>query len=1154
MQLIEPTMSQRSQLPLPAATLVIDMRGLDDKVIDWLRIEVADLAGEMKSYDIHHWRYLTEFLSFMRLAPLREEETGHKGYGQNNHTAPTAPAFGLMGEVHPVEPQNGLLFDNLRVPLDAGDIPFNLFEQTISTLIMEIDRLRNNRIAALKDLNRAAIPGQSSADATVRVIFLTDIEIPETLSSAALYAERLKTYYRRFERPGHQSMLNTSVVCLSNSGESGPPALLIKRLLRKQSWSHLDSLILTENYSEEAARIAGSLQAYVAELMLYVLLLIPPFGTATDDQQEEPANGDQKNGEQKIALPLHTYIVGLAAIEYSARWGKRWLNFGLARDVVNLLRQRPANASREKLAQADIVSIWFHDWCERVRETIPEGVPGTAEATPALDGLHRTRQAVDAPRHVFSTRHFSLDIGETTIRDLEDYVAQLKKMYLSSTREPAMQDALQPGSAQIMQVLREKENQPLEERRVNDLVQLQIEAEQILGNPRFFTRAVGAVPRALAQLEALSAVITRFQQKHRDDPLNREDGLKQRQQALESEGKKKIGDLKQHLEHWPLLAGYPISRAILSALTLALILFMSGVAIFASSAWLHHLIVERMSSLLGFVDAALLGVPTLDIIAAIIFLLVLGAELALFWPVVLNKNRRGFFVELAFMVALVALVLQGIFVHYLLVNLSSQINDPSSIQYLLWLSFVPGVALIAALLAIVILVGEALYFIWWLAYLKRERQEIVAQLRKQLRQDMQDVIAFVAGNLTLELAQHAELTDGNGGLGATYHRLMQLCNALDRLAEEIEAQHQLAAERLLFAQNETQQTMGGPVRTGTWLNLHIRDEKLEMDELTNQYKGVRQQLNSEIREFKDLAEFLLRIEGVEQPAELERQFEDRVETFDSGEYQLQMFMTALVSIALRFAVDPLSIRNVGSLDEHYHGQKEGAWQEVPALNSLVRLLNKNISRAMLHSSTTKKGAENGQASGRTIAAMAVSLWGQMLWQQKDGKLGQILQSDGVLAHLERQLQDDYDPRAIMRRLLIHADFFGRSLRVGQKAEVYLLLSPSAQGYEFRQGLRSQPLHIIDFPDEERMLLMGVKRFVAEPVMLSGPLKEKTDALPSVPAPAPSVAENGDTPTGNPLSDATLIVDAHAAAGGTVPALANGHTQTPVDPHDTSITP
>src|SRR5947209_244777 len=75
MNLIEANLAQRGSLPLPSAALVIDMRGLDDDdVMDRLRIEIADLVGEMKVHDVHHWRFLTEFLSFRSIPPMRPED------------------------------------------------------------------------------------------------------------------------------------------------------------------------------------------------------------------------------------------------------------------------------------------------------------------------------------------------------------------------------------------------------------------------------------------------------------------------------------------------------------------------------------------------------------------------------------------------------------------------------------------------------------------------------------------------------------------------------------------------------------------------------------------------------------------------------------------------------------------------------------------------------------------------------------------------------------------------------------------------------------------------------------------------------------------------------------------------------------------------
>src|SRR5205807_4713377 len=75
MNLIEANLAQLGALPLPSATLVIDIRGnSQDDVIERLRVEIADLAGEMKAHNMNHWRFLTDFLSFRVVPPLRAED------------------------------------------------------------------------------------------------------------------------------------------------------------------------------------------------------------------------------------------------------------------------------------------------------------------------------------------------------------------------------------------------------------------------------------------------------------------------------------------------------------------------------------------------------------------------------------------------------------------------------------------------------------------------------------------------------------------------------------------------------------------------------------------------------------------------------------------------------------------------------------------------------------------------------------------------------------------------------------------------------------------------------------------------------------------------------------------------------------------------
>ena len=1115
MQLIESTVNQRGQLPLPAAHVVLDMRGIsDDRVMEWLQVEVADLASEMKSHDVYHWRYLTDFLSFMRLNPLREDRESR---ARNNGYPDDEAMYGLMGQVHAAGPEQTIFYEDLRGSDDTENMPFDLFEQKIDELIQEINRVRNNRIAAVKDLNKAAIPGRSSRDSTVRVIFLTDIDHPESLTSAALYAERLKNYYRKLERPGHQPMLNTTVFCLGNSGEIGPPTALIQGLARKNSWDHLDSLILSENYREDAALISGTAQAYIAELLLYVLLIIPPLpvsslvaGMDANPAPRTNGNGEQKKG-QSLSLPVHTYVVGLAALEYSARWGRRWLNFGLAKDLIDILAQKSASSGKEKATLADIATNWFYDWRHRVQVAIPDDVPGDADA---LRGIYQARAVSKAAERPFALYQFSFHMGQSTIEDLKRYLAGLSETYVSASSEPALQDSLIHGSSQIMQVLREKEHGPVEERKVSKLGALQVESEQILGHTKFFRGATGAMPRARVQLEALAGTIASFQQEHRQNelnPLSMKDNMEHRKRNLEDTGNRLIENLKRHLTRWPFLTGTRLAKQVVAILTLLLIASLLISVITSGFAWLHHLIFERVPGILSFIDAPLLGVPVLVIIIVIAVALALLVELTLLRPSFFDdRKRRGLYIEIMFLVTLVAMGLFGLFISFSLANLVNLAGDVSSIQYLAWLSFMPGLGFVVFLFAILIVLIEIGYFFWWLAYLRQERLRIVHVLSSQHSQDIQDVINFIGDDLVIEIAQRAELCDGNGGLGPYYQRVTRLCRLLDTLARMTQDQQQLAAERLLFNQGDAQQGMSNK-SDAVWLDLHMREEKLEREQLTDAYKEMRQQLLKEHPAIRELAEFMLRIEGTEEPSEIERHLRDKPDSVDSDSRRLQLFLTSLVAVAMRFAIDPLSIRNIGPITEEYQGMQEYASEEMPALNSLVKTLNKCVSQTMLQSSSRKDG-EYGRADagafGNDIAANAVALWGQFFWLHKKPDLDQILSPEGILYHLERQLAEDYDPRAVMRRLLMHTVLFGRSLRVGQSVNVFLLLAPSQQSYHFRQGLKSLVLpRTIDFPDVERILLLGVKSYVAEPMLLPDPAVDKKEEI----APKTTQPLNGNTP-------------------------------------------
>jgi len=117
MQLIETNIEQRGLLPLPAAALVIDIRGVnDDEVVERLNIEIADLASEMKTYNVFHWRFLTDFLSFIRVAPASAFDGKSANGGNNKNSVPGEQAIqfeerlGPIGRVHQPGTGSSLFF------------------------------------------------------------------------------------------------------------------------------------------------------------------------------------------------------------------------------------------------------------------------------------------------------------------------------------------------------------------------------------------------------------------------------------------------------------------------------------------------------------------------------------------------------------------------------------------------------------------------------------------------------------------------------------------------------------------------------------------------------------------------------------------------------------------------------------------------------------------------------------------------------------------------------------------------------------------------------------------------------------------------------------------------------------------------------------
>ncbi|MFL5655648.1 MAG: hypothetical protein ACJ8CB_15905 [Ktedonobacteraceae bacterium] len=1143
MNLIEANLAQRGSLPLPSAALVIDMRGADeDDVMDRLRIEVADLAGEMKVHDLHHWRFLTEFLSFRSILPMRAEDIenidSQKKLTNHQQTATKSPRAkapdkeqkGLFGPIDaanhgdspsPFEVEQGGMINE--------DKPFDVFQQRIEEMIYEINRLRNNRIAAVGDLDKSGIAGRSIRDATVRVIFLTEAGSSESLISAAAYAAHLKEHFRKLDRDGHQTMLSTTVICLNYRGEAGPATDLIRGLHWNNSWDHLDSLILSEQYREDAALIAGMMQTYLAELLLYVLLIIPPLRVSAPNATTEinllpkmEATGENNQPQlegQWVNLPPTTYLIGMAAIEHSARWGRRWINYRMVTQAIEILQNRASEDDFESRSIRNIADIWLSDWLGQVEQAIPDKIPGNI---PALKAIPNAVSVARPTEEAFTSNSLSLTISKTTLTDLREYLSNLLRTYTlplnerervrkefhGGTVSPTLQDAIN-SVPQIEQRLREWEDRDPALKKGTPLVNAQLEAQKVLSHPSFFTGANGAVPRARVQLKELGNAISEFTNDHQQSTLD----VAEKRREMEKNGKAKIDDLARHTEQLPLLAAVFHLKGIMMWLTFALIFCLTTLATLVGLAWLRHLVLLRLPHFLPVLDTALLvNVSPVAFVFWLVVLAIIVAGVIIFGRQLLDGTHSALRVEFIFWMTLIVSALFGLILSF---SIGQLVDDPGSLALLSWLSPLPSWSIAFLIIAILILALEAGWFVWWCNHLLRERTNIINALRRQHREDIQDVTRYIAETIALQLLKRTGLTDGKGGPGNYYNRVDQLYKRLNEISHEADYQQKLAANRLVLSLSETQPGTAAS-SDEAWLNLKIREEWLDVKSLADGYKRLKERLGKEAEELKEFSELLLRIMGEETPIEVEQQFREKPFPGSREQHQAQVLIETLAAMAMRFSVAPHSVTSMTPIIDRYENIDNKYIHQLPALSTLIDTLGKKVSEATLQpllvesqasSSLSISSSSTLTRANTYLATDAFATWVQTLWDHKDAKLEKILTQSGVLAKL---MEDDaYDARAVMRRLQTRTSLFGRSIPAGQRGELYLLLAPSVESRLFRQSLNIPSRLIIDFPDVERLLLLYVQHYVSESLFIPAlPAPAEPDKATSDGIPADGVAAQG----------------------------------------------
>ncbi|HZO71774.1 MAG TPA: hypothetical protein VFB60_06190 [Ktedonobacteraceae bacterium] len=1113
--MIAVNIAQIAALPLPSASLVIDMRSnIQDDVIGRLRVEIADLADEMKAHDTPYWRCLTNFQDFRTLQPLSIEDIefirSQQKPGQTQQATPaphtTTSAPSSTGPLGPAQqgqssprPQ-----DDLASLISAGR-PFEVFRRHIEEIAQKINNLRNNRIGAVNDKSTDGIVGQSIHDATVRVILLTHAEDRASLLNVSTFAAHLKEYIGKSEHKGSPGLVSITVVCLDCTGEEGPPADIIRGLSWNNKWEHLDTLIFSEKFGDNAAFIAGAMQTYLAELLLYILLIIPPLQLKSSPAPD-PLLGKQlpvgagvstPKGEW-VSLPHHSYLVGLGSMEHSARWGRRWLDYSLIISAIEVLQDQSAEEVKEVERSRSVVSKWLDDWRGRVERDTFEKIPGSIRAMQAIPHAMNVSRPTE---HIFTAKGFSWSIGEMTVSDLENYLTSVEHTYNTPLNErakrlkevqdlaespyavlpPTLQDAVD-SIPQIQQHLREAEGNDALLKKGAPLVGSQLEAYRVLSDPNIFIGATGAIPRARVQLAELGLVIADFQSGSQQTQLD----LMERRLKLKNKGKKLIDDLKKHNEATPGLIAYLKLGIPVAVLTFILAFCLTFLTVIFLLAWLQHIVFLSAPdpNAGSFLNAAFnVKVSLLAYVAWLAIIALILGVLFMFRRAIIGEKRSAWAKEIILVLGLIVFAFAGPVLFY---SQGQFANDPASSSFVSWLDPLSIWSGIAAILALIIIVGEVIWFWSWLDHLMAQREDIVKALYAQHREDVNVVRRYIADTVALQILQRAGLTDGNGSFGTYYERIDRFHNQLDEISRQAQIQRDMAANRLAFSLSEVQP--GAPKTGGPWLKLDIREEWLDVVSLAAGFQRLNNHLKKDADELKEFSQLALRMMGEETPIQIEQQFREKQFSGSREQRQWHILMAIMSTLALRFAIVAPTTDSLTPILDRYEAVRSKSSQQPIALNRLIDTLQNRVRDINLRPILTNQAATTHQMSRQRLgwenvamATGAFTTWVQMLWEGKDTELVQVLDRKGILPKL---MESNQDPKEVLRRLYSHTMLFGWSDH--KSGEGFLLLSPSPESSDFRQTLNIPNWLVIDFPDPERLLLFYVQRYHRAPLFIPDP--------------------------------------------------------------------
>ncbi|MGI9060771.1 MAG: hypothetical protein ACR2H5_19585 [Ktedonobacteraceae bacterium] len=548
---------QFAAVPLPGAAVVIDVRETseyDFHLLDYLAIEVEDLAREMRLNQVPRWRHLAGCIDFLHLKVQAPHASLHEGS------------------------------DFVLTTRHEQQIPVHSLNDLASFVGRDyLDCVRNHRIRAIQDTNDERDDNEAvyidPEQPTVRVFFLADMEQKDSIQRAMSYAQCFKQWMEEQHGPkrfNQDDCIQVILLCL-NADVTLKPDILFptsKKDTTRQDMA-IDLCLLLQKYRDDAAYIGGEEQVLHVELLLYTLLLYWPqvFEHTIDDVQELEAVALINKGYE---LPCPVYTLGIAAREYSARWAVHWLDYGVTAKLLQVLGDNKVMEPEDVRDISENIKKWLRTWQKELKDIL------AAEAVVEIDDL----QVYGTLQQRLRDTTFQRSTPTNSLEALSTFYQGLSELYVGPG-DNTLQHAMAKAGASITSQFKwvSTQHAQSDQDRAHDESQASEFYEKLTGSyskirqflSLHFQGASGALPRAVCQLSALTKEAERLRAIEQNPP-----NIEQCQKKLIAEGEEAYKKLQKHLQLWQI----PVLGDVLrSTIASVVVMVVVGVGLIAGVNW-----------------------------------------------------------------------------------------------------------------------------------------------------------------------------------------------------------------------------------------------------------------------------------------------------------------------------------------------------------------------------------------------------------------------------------------------------------------------------------------------------------------------------------------------------------------------------------------